>query len=84
MKWLSLVRINPPAAKRPSTLHVRVRGLRAEAGAACVPAEVMQLIIVVGEIQLADNLTILGGMRVYVNDAHGAPLPTLADVEQAT
>ena len=66
-----------------TTLHVRVRGLRAEARAARVPAEVMQLIIAVGKIHLADELTIRGGARIDVNDAHGVALPILADVEQS-
>src|ERR1700674_478740 len=66
-----------------ATLHVRVRGLRAEARATRVPAEVMQLIIVVGEVHLADELTIRRGAWVDVNDAHGVSLPTLADVEQS-
>ena len=41
-----------------TALHVRVRGLRAEARAARVPSEVMQFVIVVGEIHLADELAI--------------------------
>src|ERR1700731_937474 len=61
---------------------MRVRVLRAEARAACVPTEVMQLVIVVGKIYLADELAISGGTRIDVDNAHGVALPILADVEQ--
>src|SRR6266404_5105126 len=59
-----------------------MRVLWAEARAACVPAEVMQLVIVVGKFYLADELTISGRTRIDVDDAHGIALPILADVEQ--
>src|SRR6202521_3379091 len=65
-----------------TTLHMRVRVLRGEARAARVPAKVMQLVIVVGKITLADELAISGGTRIDVNNAHGVALPILADVEQ--
>ncbi len=66
-----------------TTLHVRVRGLRAEARAASVPAKVMQLVIVIGKIHLAEELTIRGGARVDVDDSHRVPLTALANVEQS-
>jgi hypothetical protein len=44
---------------------------------------VVQLIVAVGEIYLADELTIGGRTRVEVNDAHGVPLPVLGDVEES-
>src|SRR5260370_15968990 len=65
-----------------AALHVRVRGLRAEACAARGPAEVMQLIIAAGEIHLAEEPTIRGGARVDVNHAHGVARPALADVKE--
>src|SRR5580704_1193641 len=66
-----------------TTFHVRVRSLRAEARAARVPAKVMQLIIAVGKIHLAQDLTICGGAWLEVNDTHGVALPVLANVEQS-
>src|SRR5215469_1726353 len=66
-----------------TALHVRVRILRTEACAARVPSEVMELIITVGEVHLANELTICGGMRVEVDDSHGIPLSILAHVEQS-
>src|ERR1700730_14298479 len=65
-----------------TTLHMRVRVLRAEARAACVPAKVMQLVIVVGKINLTDELAISGGPRIDVDNAHGVAPPILTDVEQ--
>src|SRR4029077_3596996 len=65
-----------------TTFHVRVRVLGAEARAACVPAEVMQLVIVVGEIYLANELAIYGGTRIDIDNAYGVALTILADVEQ--
>src|SRR5579864_1558411 len=65
-----------------STLHMRVRVLRAEARAACVPTEVMQLVIALGEIYLANELAKSGGTRIDVNNADGVALPILTDVEQ--
>src|ERR1700692_3021740 len=61
---------------------MRVRVLRTEAPAACVPTEVMQLVIVVRKIYLADELAISGGTRIDVNNAHGVALPIPANVEQ--
>jgi hypothetical protein len=43
----------------------------------------MQLIIVVGKIHLAEELTISGGTRLDVDNAHGIALPTVADVKQS-
>jgi hypothetical protein len=56
----------------------RLWGLRAEARATRVPAEVMQLFIVAGGKPWADELAIRGGVRLDANDADGVSLPTLA------
>src|SRR5207237_9038568 len=65
-----------------ASLHVRMRSLRAEARAARVPAEVMQLVIVVGKIHLADDLAVSGRTRIDVDNAHSVTFPIFADVEQ--
>jgi hypothetical protein len=63
-----------------SEVHMRVRVLRAEARAARVPAEVMQLVIVAWKIHLADDLTIRGGTRLDIDKAHSVAFPIPADV----
>jgi hypothetical protein len=61
----------------------KVRILRAEARAARVPAEVMQLVIVAGKIQLADGLTVGGRTWIDIDQAHGVAFPVFAGVQQA-
>ena len=62
---------------------MRVWALRAEARAARVPAEVMQLIVAVGKIHLTEKSTIRGGARIDVNHAHGVAPPIVPDVKQS-
>jgi hypothetical protein len=63
-------------------LDVGVRGLRAQAGAAGVPAEVVQLVVATRKIHLADELAVGGGPQIEVDDAHRVVAAGLADVEQ--
>src|SRR6185503_18682860 len=63
-------------------LHVRVRGLRTEARAARVPAEVMQFVVAVWKIHLAYQLAVIWGFRLELDDAHGVALSVSVDVEQ--
>jgi hypothetical protein len=43
----------------------------------------MQLIITTTKINLPDEPTVFGGIRIEINDAHGVVLAILADVEQS-
>jgi hypothetical protein len=43
----------------------------------------MQLVIAVGKLHLAEELTVSGGTRLEVNDSHGVTLAVLAHIEQS-
>ena len=55
-----------------TALHVGMRSVRAEAGAARVPAEMMQLIVAVRHIHLADDMAVAGRGGIDVHDAHAS------------
>jgi hypothetical protein len=57
-------------------------GLWAETSAACVPAEVMKLIVTTAKIHLANHLAIRGRSGIQIDDAHPILLSILAVVEQ--
>src|SRR5262245_6841428 len=59
-----------------------MRRLGTQTRAAGIPAKVMQLIIVVGKIDLSDKLAIRRGTGVDIDDAQSVMLSILADVEQ--
>ena len=63
-------------------LHVRVRRLRAQARAAGVPAEMVELVVPAGEVHLSDQPAKFRRLRIDVHDAHGVTLAGRADVEQ--
>jgi hypothetical protein len=82
---LRVEHVNPGRADawddQVAALNVRMRRLRAQACAARVPAEVMQLVVAVGKICLTDELAVCGGSRIQIDHPYGVRLPVLADVE---
>ena len=60
-----------------------MRGLRAETGAASVPAEVMQLIVTTAKIHLADDPAVLGRIGMKINDAYTVVFSILAKLSEA-
>jgi hypothetical protein len=58
-----------------------MRGLRAEARAARIPAEMMQFVITAGKIHLPNQAAIFGGSRIKVDNAHGVALSIVPNVE---
>jgi hypothetical protein len=50
---------------------MRMRHLRAEAGAAGVPAKMVKFIIAAGKIRPPDKRAISGGSWIKINDTHG-------------
>ena len=52
-----------------AALHMGMRSVRAQAGAACVPAEMMQLVAGIRHVHLADNIAVTRGCGIDVHDA---------------
>ena len=53
-----------------AAFHMGMRSVRAQAGAACVPAEMMQLVAGIRHVHLADDMAVAGGCGIDVHDAH--------------
>jgi hypothetical protein len=60
-----------------------MRSVRAESGAAGIPAEVMQFISGIGHVHSTNNLAVLLGFRVYINDDQRVGLSTTVEQKMA-
>ena len=64
-----------------AAFHMGMRSVRAQAGAACVPAEMMQLVAGMRHVHLADDMAVAGGCGIDVHDAHRVVTAVILSVD---
>ena len=64
-----------------AAFHMRMRSVRAQAGAAGVPAEMMQLIAGIRHVHLADDMAVAGGGGIDVHDAQSIVTAVILSVD---
>ena len=53
-----------------AAFHMRMWSMRAQAGAACIPSEMMQLVAGIRHLHLAHQIAVAGRRRIDIHDAH--------------